>query len=224
MTNTININGGKMNFNVKSAKSFRDSMGVYHVFKFELADLRKKKQNEVKNAKGIIATDEELIAQKKFGQHDQAYYEAQIAQMHQNIADSEKRLADWQAEQDANIKQVESIFSKALYKSYVASMQDDPNAWRASAYTQALADMLSAQGLTPAWDTLRVLYHINRERTGNGNTFAETGLHMTAQTERVWRDALMGKLCDLMNGLLPTYKFLHILTKEQKKALKAQNK
>lgn len=223
MTNTT-ITGGKINFNVKSAKAFRDSMGVYHVFKFELADLRKKKQNEVKNAKGIIATDEELIAKKSFGIHDQKYYEDQIASMRQAIADSEKRLADWQAEQDSNIKQVESIFSKTLYKSYVASMQDDPNAWRTSAYTQALADMLSAQGLAPAWDTLRVLYHINRERTGNGSTFAETGLHMTANTERVWRDALMGKLCDLMNGLLPTYKFLHILTKAQKKALKAQNK
>lgn len=223
MTNTT-ISGGKVNFNVKSAKEFRDTMGVYHVFKFELADLRKKKRNEVKNAKGIIATDRELIEKKSFGIHDEKYYLAQIAEMEQIIRDSEKRLADWQSEQDENVKKAESIFGKALYKSYVASMQDDLNAWRTSAYTQALADMLSAQGLTPAWDTLGVLYHLNRERTGNGSTFAETGLHMTAQTERVWREALMGKLCDLMNDLLPTYKFLHILTKAQKKALKAQNK
>lgn len=217
---TTTINAGKINFNVKSAKEFRDAMGLYHVFKFELADLRKKKSVEVKNAKGIIATDEELIEKKRFNLHPEEYYLAQIEDMRQAIADSEKRLADWQAEQDANVKKVEAIFTKALYKAYVASMTDEPNAWASSAYTEALAEMLTAQGLTPAWDTLNVLYHINRERTGTGTTFAETGLHMTAQTERNWREALMGKLCDLMSGLLPTYKFLHILTKDEKKAAK----
>lgn len=222
MTNTIN--GGKINFNVKSAKAFRDNMGIWHVFKFELADLRKKKQNEVKNAKGIIATNEELITKKAFGQHDQKYYEDQIAQMKQAIADSEKRLSDWQSEQESNVKKAESIFTKSLYKLYVASLSDENGAWRVSGYTQALADLFIENGLTPAWDTLGVLYHLNRERTGNGSTFAETGLHMTAQTERVWREALMGKLCDIMGELLPTYKFLHILTKAERKAQKAQNK
>ena len=228
MTNAI-INAGRINWNVKDAKEFRATMGFYHVFKFELADLRRKKANEVKNAKGIIATNRELIDKKSFGQHDKAYYEAQIAQMNQNIADSEKRLSDWQSAQDANVKKAESIFTRELYKTYVASMDDDVNAWRVSAYTQALENVLQAQGLTPAWDTLNTLYHVERERVGTGNTFAETGRHMTAQTEKKWRDALMGKICDLIldadANLLPTYKFLHILTKDQKKELKkAQNK
>lgn len=223
MANTT-INGGKMNFNSKTAKAFRDSMGIWHVFKFELADLRKKKQAEVKNAKGIIATDLELIEKKSFSLHDKAYYEAQIADMEQAIRDSEKRLADWQAEQDANVKKVESIFTKSLYKLYVASLSDENGAWRVSGYTQALANLFVENGLTPAWDTLDTLYHLNRERTGTGNTFAETGMHMTANTERVWRDALMGKICDLMGNCLPNYKFKYILTKAEKKAQKAQNK
>lgn len=222
MANTINA--GKVNFNVKSAKQFRDTMGLWHVFQFELADLRKKKNAEVKNAKGIIKTDEELITKRSFGVHDEDYYVNQIAEMNQAIADSEKRLADWETEQENNRKNAENIFGKALYKAYRASMADDVNAWRVSPYTTALADMLEANGITPAWDTLNVLYHLNRERTGTGNSFAETGLHMTANTEKVWRTALMGKLCDLMGGLLPTYKFIHILTRAEKKAQKkAQN-
>lgn len=223
MTNTT-INAGKMNFNVKTAKAFRDSMGIWHVFQFELADMRKKKQAEVKNAKGIIATDQELIGKNDFSLHDRAYYDAQIKDMEQAISDAEKRLEKWQSEQDTNVKKVESIFTKSLYKLYVASLADENGAWRVSGYTQALADLFAENGLTPAWDTLDTLYHLNRERTGTGNTYAETGMHMTANTEKTWRIALMGKLCDLMGSTLPNYKFKYILTKEQKKALKAQNK
>lgn len=228
MTNTT-INAGRINWNVKEAKDFRATMGLWHVFTFELADLRKKKQNEVRNAMGIIATNQELIDKKSFGIHDKAYYEAQIAQMKQNIADSEKRLSDWQKSEEKNAQKAESIFSRDLYKLYVASLNDDNNAWRVSAYTQGLADLFASQGLTPSWDTLDTLYHLNRERTGTGTTYAKTGLHMTANTERVWRKALMGKICDLIvtadKNLLPNYKFLHIMTKEQKKAQKkAQSK
>lgn len=219
MTNTI-INGGKVNWNSKSAKDFRANMAIYKLFEFELADLQKKKGNEIRNAQGIIATNQELIDKKSFGQHDKTYYEAQIAQMKQNIADSEKRLADWKAEQEKNVKKVEEIFTKDLYKAYVASINDDVNAWRVSGYTQALADMLASQGITPAWDTLNTLYNVNRERPSTGSNKAETGLMMQAQTERTWRKSLMSKICDLMGDILPKYKFLHILTKAEKKAQK----
>lgn len=223
MANTT-ISAGKVNFNVKEAKSFRETMAIWHIFDFELADMRKKKAQEVANAKGIIKTDLELIEKKSFGIHDEQYYRDQIAQMTQNIADSEKRLADWQVEQDKNVSKVTSIFGKTLYKSYVASMQDDPNAWRVSAYTQAIADLLAEQGLTPAWDTLNTLYHCVRKGKGTGSSKAETGKHNKAMTESMWRTVFMGELCDLMGTLLPKYKFIHILTKAEKKALKAQNK
>jgi len=223
MTNTT-INAGKVNFNVKSAKAFRDTMAIWHIFDFELADLRKKKAQEVANAKGIIATNLELIDKKSFGIHDKAYYEDQIAQMEQNIRESEKRLSDWQAEQEKAVSKVTAIFGKTLYKSYVASMEDDNGAWRVSAYTQAIADLLTAQGLTPAWDTLDTLYHCVRKGKGTGSSKAETGKHNKAMTENMWRTVFMGELCDLMGDILPKYKFIHILTKAEKKALKAQNK
>lgn len=222
MTNTINA--GKVNFNVKTAKVFRDTMGVYHVFKFELADLRKKKVRNVAMYKRIIATDEEYIEKKNYRLHDKKFYEDEIVAMQGKIADAEKELADWIAEEEANGLKAEAIFTRDMYKKYVASMHDNVNEWRVSNYTQALADMLTANGVTPAWDTLNVLYHLNRERVGTGSDFAETGMHMTANKEKAWRDALMGKLCDLMGGLLPTYKFVNILTKAERKAQKAQNK
>lgn len=223
MANTT-INAGKVNFNAKSAKGFRDLMAVWHIFDFEYDDMRKKKRQEVANAKGIIATDEELIEKKSFGQHDKAYYEDQIASMKQAIADSEKRLADWATEQEKTVSKTTSIFGKDLYKAYVASMSDDNGAWRVSPYTQAIADLLSSQGVTPAWDTLDTLYHCVRRGNGTGNTKAETGKHTKAQTESMWRKVFMGTVCDLMGNTLPTYKFKYILTKAEKKALKAQNK
>lgn len=223
MTNTT-ISAGKVNFNVKEAKSFRDTMAIWHIFDFELADMRKKKSAEVANAKGIIKTDLELIEKKSFGIHDEQYYRNQIAQMTQNIADSEKRLADWQAEQDKNVSKVTAIFGKTLYKSYVASMEDENGAWRTSGYTQAIADLLAEQGLTPAWDTLDTLYHCVRKGKGTGSSKAETGKHNKPMSENVWRAVFMGELCDLMGAVLPKYKFINILTKAEKKALKAQNK
>lgn len=223
MANTT-INAGKVNFNVKSAKAFRDLMAVWHIFNFEYDDMRKKKAIEVKNAKGIIATDEELIAKKDFGLHDETYYQAQIASMRQSIVDSEKRLADWQTEQDKTVSKVTGIFSRELYKAYVASINDENGAWRVSAYTQAIADLLAENGLTPAWDTLDTLYHCVRKGKGTGTSKAETGKHNKAMTESMWRSVFMGELCDIMGDILPTYKFRYILTKAEKKALKAQNK
>lgn len=219
MTNT-NINAGRINWNSKSAKAFRDTMAVWHLFDFELADMMKKKANEVKNARGIIATDHELIEKKSFGIHDKAYYQAQIADMEQAIRDSEKRLADWKSEQEKTVSKVTAIFTRDLYKLYVASVDENENAWRVSAYTQAIADMLSAQGVVPAWDTLHTLYMCVRKGKGSGNSKAETGKHNKAMTETMWRQIFMGELCDLMGDILPKYKFLHILTKEQKKAQK----
>jgi len=221
MTNTT-INAGKAQFNVKSAKSFRDTMAIWHIFDFELADLSKKKAQEIANAKGIIATDEELIEKKSFRQHPQEYYDHQIAQMRQNIADSEKRLDDWKSEQSANVAKVESIFPKSLYKLYVSSLDDENGAWRVSPYTQAIADLFADNGVTPAWDTLDTLYHCVRDAKGTGGSMAETKKHCKPQTEKMWRKIFMSKLCDLMADTLPTYKFLHILTKAEKKALKGQ--
>lgn len=223
MTNTI-INAGRINWNVKSAKTFRDTMAIWHLFDFELADMMKKKANEVKNSKGIIATDQELIAKKSFGLHDKKYYESQIADMEQSIRDSEKRLADWKAEQEKTVSKVTAIFTKDLYKLYVASVGENENAWRVSAYTQAIADLLSEQGVTPAWDTLHTLYMCVRKGKGSGSSKAETGKHNKAMTETMWRQIFMGELCDLMGDLLPKYKFLHILTKAQKKELKKNQK
>lgn len=227
MANTA-INAGKVNFNVKTAKAFRDLMAIWHIFDFEYDDMRKKKVSQVKNAKGIIATNEELIAKKDFSLHDETYYQTQIASMRQSIADAEKRLADWKNEQEKTVEKTTAIFTKALYAEYVKFMAENDATWRVSAYTQAIADLLTENGLTPAWDTLDTLVHCVKMTNGTGSTKAETHKHLRPQTEGTWRKLFMATLCDLMGDILPTYKFRYILTKEERKAQrqaqKAQNK
>lgn len=223
MSNTT-IMSGKVNFNTKEAKSFRDTLAIWHIFDFEVDDMRAKKRAEIRNAQGIIATNRDLIANNRFAQHDQKYYEDQIAQMEQAISDSKERLQKWESEQIVNVSKVESIFTKNLYLSYVKSLSEKDGAWRVSEYTEKIAGLLSENGLVPAWDTLESLYYSVREDKGTGSTKAETGSHNKPFSEKKWRAIFMGKLCGLMGNTLPTYKFRNILTKAEKKALKKSAK
>lgn len=222
MTNTINA--GKVNFNVESAKDFRATMAIWHIFDFECKDVAKKYRNQIANRKGIIDADSECIEKKNFKMHDEQYYLDDIKEQNTRITELKAEHQAWLDAESANVKKVEALFSKALYKAYVESVDVPDAGWRATGYATALADLLSDNGLTPAWETIDVLYHAVKKCPGTGTTQAETGLHNRAQKEETWRKTIMGELCDLMGTLLPTYKFKNILTKAAKKAAKkAQN-
>lgn len=215
-----NITSGKIQFNAKTAKDFRATMAIWHIFDFECKDYAKKYSNIIKGYKDIIARNTESIEKKNFGTHDEAWFVADSADMAKRIEDARNEFAAWKEQQAESVQKSEKIFSKTLYKSYVASLSESDNAWRSSAYTEDLATLLESNGLVPTWDTLDELYHAVSFRASTGSVSAKTGKHTMALTESAWRKVLMGRLCDLMGDTLPTYKFQHIIAKKAKKSAK----
>lgn len=213
-----NITSGKVQFNVSSAKDFRATMAIWHIFDFECKDYAKKYSNIIKGYKDIIARNTESIEKQNFVTHDKAWFEADSADMETRIEDARKEFASWKESHAESVQKSEKLFSKTLYKSYVASLSESDGTWRSSAYTEALASLLEDNGLVPAWDTLDKLYHAVSKRDATGKESAKTGKHNMALTEAKWRKILMGEVCDLMGDVLPTYKFQHIIAKKAKSA------
>lgn len=213
-----NIKSGNVQFNASSAKDFRATMAIWHIFDFECKDFAKKYSNMIKGYKDIIATDSESIQKKNFATHDEAWFKADIADMERRIEEARKEFMVWKEQQAESVQKSEKLFSKTLYKAYVASLTEGDGAWASSAYTEALADLLEDNGLVPTWNTLDALYHAVSYRASTGTVSAKTGKHTMALTENAWRKVLMGRFCDLMGDVLPTYKFQHIIIKKAKSA------
>lgn len=221
MANTMKE--GRIQWNSKEAKDFRDIMALWHTYDFELEDERKKRNNSISNAKGIIASNIEILSARESGKTagivcdftDDELRE-QCATMEQKIADARATLDKWIVGQESARKSAEALFPKTLYTAYVQYISDD----NAESYSQAIADTLSACGVTPAVDTVRSLTLAVGSAKGTGTTKAETHKHNRAFGEKQWRQIFMGAVCDLMGDVLPVYKFKNILTRAERRALR----
>ena len=83
------LKSGKMQFNVKSAKNFRDTLAKWHNADFELSAALDKKANIVKGYKTMIATDKDIIAKIDNGEKTMKTREELVSE----IADFESRIA-----------------------------------------------------------------------------------------------------------------------------------
>lgn len=217
------IKSGKTQFNVAEAKSFRDTLAVWHVYDFELSDEVERRNKTIRNCKGLIASNIELMEKLEKGEKIVGDYtvddlKAQNAQFEQKIADARETLKKWEEGQKSAVDKATALFTKSLYLAYA----DYINNGNESAYSDAICDFLTDNGLTPCADTVAALIKSVGENKGTGASKAETGKHNRAYAEKTWRQIFMGKVCDIMGNVLPTYKFKNILTREQKKALRAE--
>lgn len=220
MANTIK--SGKTQFNVAEAKSFRDTLAVWHVYDFELDDEKTKRNKTISNCKGLIASNLELIeklqnGEKIIGKYTVESLTQQNADFEQKIADARATLQKWADGQKSAVDKATALFSKSLYLAYVGYINDGNE----SAYSDAICEFLADNGLTPCADTVKTLVQCVGDNRGTGSTKAETHKHNRAYSEKIWRQIFMGRVCDTMGNVLPTYKFMNILTREQKKALKS---
>lgn len=219
MANNTTILSGKVQWNSKEAKAFRDTMATWHIFDFELSDRMKTRSNAISMCNGVIAADREKIAKQEYIMHDEAWYLADIASMEARIADAKAELRVWKEGQEESVKKAEKLFTVSMYNAYVTAVNDgNDNAWRTSAYTEALAEMLSENGIAPTWDILDKLYHANAKTKGTGKTKNQTGKHNRAVGISAWRAVVMGEICDQMGDILPVYKWTNVFVKKAEKS------
>ena len=221
MANTT-IKSGRTQWNVTEAKAFRDTLAVWHVYDFELDDEKSKRNKTINNCKGLIASNLDLIeklqnGEKIIGKYTVESLAQQNADFEQKIADARATLQKWVDGQKSAVDKATALFPKSLYLAYV----DYACNGNESAYSDAICEFLTDNGLTPCSETVDALIKCIKHNRGTGSTKVETSKHNRAFSEGIWRQVFMGEVCDLMGSVLPTYKFKNILTREQKKALKS---
>jgi hypothetical protein len=219
MENTMTLATGKMQFNVKSAKAFRDTLAKWHNADFELAVALDKKAKTVANIKGMIATDNELISKLEKGEvcHSTKSLDelkAEVTDFEARIKKESDTVAELRKVQKERLEGAYALLSKELHTAYVGFAKEE----KRDEYVEALAKFFTDNGLTPTVDGINAFIAcVGKKKATTRNKIAN-GKHNDAFSYNQWRDIFMGELCDVMGEALPIDKFIYQTMEERRKA------
>ena len=219
------LQNGKMQYNVKSAKDFRDTLAKWHNADFELAVALDKKAKTVAQKKTSIIDCEESIAKIENGtmlasmktvddyKHDIECYKLDI----ENESKVIKELRDVQK---TRLESAYALLDKDIHKSYVdyvtKGMRDE--------YVDALCQFFEKNGLVPTLDSINEFVAcVGKKKSTTRNKIANAK-HNDAFAYNPWRDIFLGELCDVMGDALPIDKFIYQTMEERKKVWEESKK
>lgn len=215
-TTIESIKSGKMQYNAKSGKTFRDTMAKWHNADFELAEKILEKADDVKKFKGMIDTNKRDLERLEKGEagvlREKSVIESEIADFESRIVKKSEELAEYRKEQASRYEQARALASKELHVAYVDFITNGNR----EAYTLALANFFDANGLEPAMDSLNEFVAAVGKKKNSARQKVKTGNHNGAVSYQAWRDIFLGEVCDVMGDALPLYKFTYVLKDNRK--------
>ena len=209
------IKSGKMQFNVKSAKNFRDTLAKWHNADFELAEEILKKSDRVKALQSVIATNKEDLERLSKGEkgvlREKSVIEAEITDYEARIDAENKALAEYRQAQTERYEGARNLLTKELYNAYVAFVTNGER----DVYRDALADFFTNNGLEPCEDSLNDFINAVGKKKNSARQKVKTGKHNGNFAYTTWRDIFLGEICDVMGDALPLYKFTYVLKEKR---------
>lgn len=214
-----NLQSGKMQFNVKEAKGFRDTLAKWHNADFELAVAIDKRSKTVRNYMSMIETDNDIIAkmdagEKIFGTKTRSDLVAEIADFNARIESENKALKELRDVQAKRLEGAYALLTTDLHKAYVAYVKEGKRA----EYVEALCVFFESNGLVPTLDGINAFVACVGKKKATTRTKIEQAKHNDAFSYRPWRDIFLGELCDEMGSALPIEKFIYQSMEERVKA------
>lgn len=210
------LKNSKMQFNVKSAKNFRDTLAKWHNADFELAVALDKKSKNVTNIKGMIDTNKGIIADIENGKStlkSREELELQIVEFENLIAHESKVIAELREVQKSRLEEAYALLSKELHKAYCDYIASGDN----STYTEELCKFFEKNGVEPTVSVNDFVCAIGVRKATTKQKIASEK-HTTSMTYTQWRDLFLGFLCDTMgNDVLPIEKFIYQTMEERRK-------
>lgn len=210
------LKSGKMQFNVKSAKNFRDTLAKWHNADFELAVALDKKANIVKGYKTMIATDKDIIAKIDNGEKTMKTREelvSEIADFESRIAHESEVIRELRDVQKSRLESAYELLSKDLHKAYVDYIKDS----KRDEYVESLCVFFEKNGLEPTESINDFVACVGKKKATTRNKIA-SAKHNDAFSYNAWRDIFLGELCDVMGDALPIDKFIYKTMEERVKA------
>lgn len=217
------LRNGKLQFNVKSAKNFRDTLAKWHNADFELAVALDKKSSIVKGYKTMIDTDKDIIAKIDNGENALKSREdllSEIADFENRIAHESKVIAELREVQKTRLEDAHALLSKELHKAYCDYITSGDN----STYVEELCKFFENNGVEPTMGVYDFVCAIGiRKATTKQKITSEK--HTTSMSYTQWRDLFLGFLCDTMgNDVLPIEKFIYQTIEERRKVWEESKK
>lgn len=213
--NSTTIKSGRMQFNAKSAKNFRDTLAKWHDADFALAEKIMRKNESVQGYKVALATEQGLLAQVEAGEKGKfktaEEYRATIADLQASIHALSADLQEFRETQKARYQSAHDLLTKGLYTAYVEYITDGNR----DGYVSALAQFFTENGLEPAMDSINDFISAVGKKKATSAQKIKTGKHVGAMSYNAWRDIFLGEVCDVMADALPIYKFTYVLKKDR---------
>lgn len=217
------LTNGKLQFNVKSAKNFRDTLAKWHNADFELAVALDKKSKNVTRIKGMIDSNNELIADIESGKNTIKSREellSEIADFESRIAHESEVIAELREEQKSRLESAYALLSKDLHKAYcdyiTKGMRDE--------YAEELCKFFENNGITPTVAIYDFVASIGVRKATTKQKIASEK-HTTSMAYTQWRDLFLGFLCDTMGkDVLPIDKFIYQTMEERRKVWEESKK
>ena len=217
------LKSGKMQFNVKSAKNFRDTLSKWHNADFELAVALDKKSGIVKGYKTIIATNNELIEKLDNGEKSvmksRDELVAEITDFEGRIAHENKIIAELREVQKSRLEGAQALLTTDLPKAYCDYITSGDN----STYTEELCVFFEKNGVEPTISVSDFVCAIGIRKATTKQKI-ESSKHTTNMAYTQWRDLFLGFLCDTMGDALPIDKFIYKTMEERQKAWEENKK
>ncbi len=202
------LKSGKMQFNVKSAKNFRDTLAKWHNADFELAVALDKKSATVKNLKGMIATNTEIIedidtkGKKSIKSREELL--AEIEDFNTRIKAESDTIAELREVQKSRLEGAYALLTKDLHKAYCDYISSGDN----STYFEELCKFFETNGVEPTLAINDFVCAIGIRKATTKQKIADAK-HTTNMAYTQWRDLFLGFLCDTMGESLPIDKFIY---------------
>ena len=221
MTTTItmeSIKKGNCQFNATSAKSFRTTLAKWHNATFKIADELLAKNDRVKALRTLIDSNSKLIdklnnGESIIGDKSLSDLQSEIDTWNASIQSENDAMAELRKAQSDRMSKAEDLVSKDLYNAYAESFDATTDA-----YTLAIAQFLSDNGIEPCIDTINTLIASVGKKTNSARNMCKTGKHNGVFAYQQWRKIFLGELCDLMGDTLPIYKFAYVLSDKRAKS------
>ena len=222
MTNTTitmdTIKKGNCQFNATSAKSFRTTLAKWHNATFKIADELLAKNDRVKALRTLIDSNSKLIDKLNNGESiivskSLSDLQSEIDAWEESIQSENDAMEELRKAQSDRMSKAEDLVSKDLYNAYVESINATTDA-----YTLAIAQFLSDNGIEPCIDTINTLIASVGKKTNSARNMCKTGKHNGVFAYNQWRKIFLGELCDMMGDALPIYKFTYVLSDKRKKS------
>lgn len=208
---------GKMQFNVKSAKGFRDTLAKWHNADFEIAVAIDKKSEIVGNLRNMVKTDNEQLAKLENGEktlHTREEYLAEIADFEARIQAESDTIAELRKKQAERLESAYALLNKDLHKAYVGYITEE----KRDEYVDALAQFFTNNGLEPTIDGINAFIACVGKKKATTRKKIASGKHNDAFSYNQWRGIFLGELCDVMGEALPIDKFIYKTMEERQKA------